>query len=74
MQDKLTGLGAQVAGRTRDPGHAVTYARLSDRHKPVSQRRELVTKGLATSCSTCGGRWPCEVGQALLIIAALARA
>ena len=49
----------------------MTFIRLRDRHKPVSERRELVAKGHTTRCATCGTIWPCEVGQALAIIDAL---
>ena len=52
----------------RDPLHGVAYIRLRGRHKPVSERRELVTKGRTDRCSTCGTIWPCEVGQALGIV------
>lgn len=52
----------------RDPIKGMTFARLRDRHKPVSERRELVTKGRAQLCSTCRTIWPCEVGQALDLV------
>ena len=51
-----------------DPLHSSTFARLRDRHRRITERRELTTKGLAARCATCGTVWPCEVGQALAII------
>jgi len=56
-----------------DPVFGGRYRRLGDRHKPISQLRELVTKGRDVRCSTCGTDWPCEVGQALDIIDMLLR-
>lgn len=77
MSDLLPSIGAEVDRRARAPGipgHGLTYARLADRHQRVTERRELVTKGRDARCSTCGVTWPCEVGQALAIIAALLQA
>jgi hypothetical protein len=51
-----------------DPLYGLPYLRLRDRHKPVSERRELVTKGHTRLCATCRTLWPCEVGQALAVI------
>jgi hypothetical protein len=51
-----------------DPLYGLPYLRLRDRHKPVSERRELTTKGSLDRCPTCGTIWPCEVGQALKLI------
>ena len=77
MTDDLLGLGAEIDRRTGRPGlagHGLTYTQLAGRHQRVTERREVTTKGLAARCSTYGGAWPCEVGQALGIVAALPRA
>lgn len=46
----------------------VLYIQPRARHMPVSERRELVTKGHARLCATCRMLWPCEVGQALDLV------
>jgi hypothetical protein len=76
MTEHLLGLGAETDRRTERPGipgQGLTCTQLANRRRRVTERRELTTRGLAVRCSACGGTWPCEVGQALGIVAALVR-
>jgi len=61
----------RLAELLRDPVHGVVFARLRDRHQPVTVETGVWRgKGRHPQrCQTCEPSWPCEVRQALEIVA-----
>lgn len=54
----------------RDALHGLTYIRLRDRHRPITE--PTWRKGSNPAhCATCGVLWPCEIGHCLAIIDAV---
>jgi hypothetical protein len=57
MTHHLLGLDADIDRRTggrRFPGHGLTYTHLAGRHRRITERRDLTTKGKRVTCSARG--------------------